>query len=167
LFDAISERNAGDAYGDDAGNFWRFCWRAHCVHGDGEYLPVYDYGYGDRDGDVYAGTGDVPADGGGRNSTYWRRNDHECAHGDQLHADGSDDEWDVHAEFPGWGTGDVDVCARARVGFLRMVWDGADVPGQQQRELLAEYVCGDDGDGGVYVGWRNGERHGDGRWKRD
>jgi hypothetical protein len=33
--------------------------------------------------------------------------------------------------------------------------------------LLAEYVCGDDGDGGVYVGRRDGERHGDGRWERN
>jgi hypothetical protein len=33
--------------------------------------------------------------------------------------------------------------------------------------LFAEYVCGDDGGGGVYVGRRDGERHCDGRWKCD
>ena len=142
-------------------------WRAHCVHGDGKYLPVYDYRYGNCDGDVYAGTGDVPADGGGRNSAYRRRNDHECAYRDQLHVDGNDDERNLHAEFPGRDTGDVDVCARAGVGFLRVDGDDADVLGEQQRKLLAEYVSGDDGDGGVYVGRGDGERHGDGRWKCD
>jgi hypothetical protein len=106
LYDAIPERDAGDAYGDDAGN-WSLRRSADCLHGDGEYLPVYDYGYRDRDGDVY-----------------------ECAHGDQLHVDGSNDERDMRAEFPGWDTGDVNVCARARVGFLRMVWDGTDVLGE-------------------------------------
>jgi hypothetical protein len=129
LYDAISERDAGDAYGDDAGN-WGLRRSADCLHGDGEYLPVYDYGYGNCDGDVYAGAGNVPADGGGWNSAHRRRNDHECAHRDQLHVDWSDDERNLHAEFPGWDTGDVDVCARARVGFLRMVWDGTDVLGK-------------------------------------
>ena len=136
LFDAISERDAGDAYGDDAGNFWRFCWRAHGMHGDGKYVPVYDYRYGNCDGDVYAGTRDIPADRGGWNSAYGRRNDHECAGRDQLHVDGNDDERDLHAEFPSRDTGDVDVCAWARVGFLRLDGDDAELPGEQRVSCL-------------------------------
>ena len=122
LFDAISERDAGDAYSDDAGNFRRFRWRAHCVHGDGEYVPVHDYGYGNCDGDVYAGAGDIPADRGGWNSAYGRRNDYECACRDQLHVDRNDDERHMHAEFPGRDTGDVDVFAWAGSGFFG--WSG-------------------------------------------
>jgi hypothetical protein len=130
LFDAISERDAGDANGDDPWNFWRFCWRAHCVHGDGEYVPIHDYRCGNCDRDVYAGAGDIPADRGGWNPAYGRRNDYECACRDQLHVDGSDDERDLHAELPGWNTGDVDVCARAGVGFLRVDGDDAELPGE-------------------------------------